>query len=72
MKIFQRKIVAYQAYFQTNKPYVRYGTDKIRVLTVVEGGQTRLENLKRLAEKSGGEGRFWFLAPSMMFQVATS
>ncbi len=60
VKVFQKKIVAYSGYFKTNKPLVRYGTDRIRVLTVVEGTGTRLNHLKQLTKRSAEPKRFWF------------
>lgn len=64
--IFKKKIVAYRAYFKTNKPYTRYGTDKIRVLTVVEGSQTRANHLRQVTEKQKGKSRFLFSTLEMV------
>lgn len=56
---------AYLTYFRSGKCNARYGMDKVRVLTVNEGGQTgvdrrRLVNLRRVTEEMGGRRRFWF------------
>ena len=53
------------AYYRSGRCAARYGTDRIRALTVNEGGRTgagrrRLANLKRVTEEAGGRGRFWF------------
>lgn len=64
-KDWARKVRAYIAYFtpQTlGQPSIyeqRFGTAKLRVLTVTTG-KTRLENLKRITEQAGGRERFWF------------
>ncbi len=65
LKFFKRKMAAYLTYFRGGKCKARYGTDKVRVLTVNEGGQTRvgrrrLANLIRVTEEAGGDRRFWF------------
>ncbi|MCB0171323.1 MAG: replication-relaxation family protein [Anaerolineae bacterium] len=64
-KDWARKVRAYIAYFtpqpegQLSLFEQRFGTPNLRVLTVTTG-QTRLNNLKRITEQSGGRGRFWF------------
>lgn len=64
-KDWSRKVRAYIAYFTPSAPgqpsiyEQRFGTSKLRVLTVTTG-QTRLENLKRITEQAGGRERFWF------------
>ena len=65
LRYFKRKMAAYVAYYRTGKCDARYGTNRIRVLTVNEGGRTgagwkRLANLKRVTEEVGGRRRFWF------------
>ena len=65
LRYFKRKMAAYVAYYRTGKCDARYGTNKVRVLTVNEGGRTgagrkRLANLKRVTEEAGGRRRFWF------------
>ena len=65
LRYFKRKMAAYVAYYRTGKCDARYGTNRIRVLTVNEGGRTgagrkRLANLKRATEEVGGRRRFWF------------
>jgi hypothetical protein len=64
-KDWARKVRAYIAYFTPQAPdqpsvySQRFGTSKVRILTVTTG-QKRLENLKRITEQAGGRGRFWF------------
>ena len=65
LRYFKRKMAAYVAYYRTGKCNARYGTNRVRVLTVNEGGRTgagrkRLVNLKRVTEEVGGRRRFWF------------
>lgn len=65
LKVFKQKLVAYWAYFRSPKCRDRYGTNRIRVLTVTEGGETRsgrkrLANLKKLAAQIEGRHWFWF------------
>jgi hypothetical protein len=65
LKYFKGKMAAYVAYFRSGKCEARYGTDRIRVLTVNEGGRTgvgrrRLNNLRRVTEEVEGRHRFWF------------
>lgn len=56
---WQRKIRAYQAYFQSGAILDRYRTKSIRVLTVTTS-QARLANLKEATEAEGGRSRYWF------------
>jgi hypothetical protein len=64
-KDWSRKIRTYIAYFTPSAPgqpslyEQRFGTSKLRVLTVTTG-QIRLDNLKRITEQVGGRDRFWF------------
>lgn len=63
-KDWARKVRAYIAYFspQGDQPSIyqqRFGTDKLRVLTITTGPR-RLANLKRITEQAGGRKRFWF------------
>jgi hypothetical protein len=64
-KDWARKVRAYIAYFSPTANngaslYAqRYGTDKLRVLTITTGPR-RLANLKRITEQVGGRKRFWF------------
>jgi hypothetical protein len=64
-KDWARKVRAYIAYFSRPTPEQpslyeqRFGTSRLRVLTVTTG-PTRLANLKRITEQSGGRERFWF------------
>lgn len=54
-----RKIKAYVAYYRSGLYEQRYGTKSLRILTVTTSPE-RLTNLKRITEKVGGKGRFWF------------
>lgn len=56
---WQDKIRAYQAYFESPLVHQRYGTDRIRVLTVTSGTD-RQEHLRRATEEMGGRRRYWF------------
>jgi hypothetical protein len=60
LKVLALKVKTYERYFESGLCFKRYGTDKIRVLVVVEGTQKRLANLKALAEKSNRRQHFWF------------
>jgi hypothetical protein len=65
LKVFRKKVAAYLDYFRSGKCRTRFGTDRIRVLTVTEGGATRLGktrigNLKTTAEDQKARSRFWF------------
>ena len=57
LTVFKRKIKAYLVYFRGGKCKARYGTNKIRVLTV---SLARLVNLRGAAQKLGARRRFWF------------
>jgi hypothetical protein len=60
LKVLAQKVKTYERYFESGLCFKRYGTDKIRVLIVVEGTKKRLDNLKELAEKSHRRHHFWF------------
>jgi hypothetical protein len=60
LKVLALKVKTYERYFESGLCFKRYGTDKIRVLIVVEGAKKRLDNLKGLAEKSPRKQHFWF------------
>lgn len=65
LRFIKKKMAAYVAYFRSGKCERRYGTDRVRVLTVNEGGKSRagrarLDNLKRVTEEVGGRGHFYF------------
>lgn len=55
-----RKYQAYTNYIRSGRYEKRYGGHGVRVLTVVQAGARRLENLKRICEEAGGRRRFWF------------
>lgn len=63
VKSWQDKIAAYQVYYREGHVAKRYGTDKIRVLTVTTG-PTRVANLKAATEQIGGRSRYWFAVAS--------
>ncbi|MSP12817.1 MAG: hypothetical protein EXR62_07655 [Chloroflexi bacterium] len=54
-----RKVRAYLTYYASGLYRTRYHTADMRIL-VVTTGEGRLANLKRVTEKAGGRGRFWF------------
>lgn len=56
---WQRKIRAYQAYFQSGAILARYRTNRVRVLTVTTS-RARLASLKDVTEAEGGRSRYWF------------
>ncbi len=65
LKFLKKKLLAYRVYYQSGKCQARYGTDKIRALTVIEGsqagtGQSRLTNLTRVAKELVEHRWFWF------------
>lgn len=58
-RTWQKRIGAYQDYFDSDLPMKTYGTKRIRVLTVTTS-QRRLESLKRATEAAGGKNKYWF------------
>ncbi len=56
---WERKILAYLAYYENGKYEQRYKTKDLRVL-VVTTGERRLAHLKAVTEAAGGFGWFWF------------
>jgi len=58
-RTWQKRIRAYQAYFESDQIISSYGTKQLRVLTVTTS-QRRLESLKAATEKEGGQNRYWF------------
>lgn len=56
----ERKLRAYQVYFQSNKCIARYTTSKIRVLFVVRAQGSRFHNLVGAAQKQPLGFHFWF------------
>ncbi|MEO8338253.1 MAG: replication-relaxation family protein [Nitrospirota bacterium] len=58
-RTWQKRIHAYQAYFDSPLPIDTYGTKRIRVLTVTTSPK-RLESLKLATEAAGGRNRYWF------------
>jgi hypothetical protein len=69
MKFLNRKLMAYQAYFLSGKCKAHYGTDRVRVLMIAEGGQTRLKNLINLTSKFSAIRWFWFTSLSQLAQT---
>lgn len=73
LTFFRKKISAYWAYFQSGKCKDRYGTNRIRVLTITEGGPTRtgrrrLANVHRLTKELGGHTWFWFASMNQIIR----
>lgn len=65
LSFFRKKIAAYWSYFQSGKCKQRYGTNRVRVLTITEGGPTRvgrrrLDNIRKLTREIGAHTWFWF------------
>ncbi len=65
LKFFTQKLTAYWLYFQSKQCADRYGTNTIRVLTVVTNqnaktSQTRISNMIKSMEKLTGLSLFWF------------
>ena len=65
LKFFTQKLTAYWLYFQSKQCTDRYGTNKIRVLTVVTSpnnktSQKRIANMMKGIEKLTGLSLFWF------------
>lgn len=65
LKFFAQKLTAYWLYFQSKQCIDRYGTNIIRVLTVVTGqnaqtSQRRIANMVKGLEKLTGLSLFWF------------
>jgi hypothetical protein len=69
VKSWQDKIRAYQEYFAKGHVAARYGTDKVRVLTVTTG-PSRLAHLKEATEQLGGRSRYWFATASDLISSA--
>lgn len=59
VKSWKHKIHAYSAYFMSDAIVERYGTRRIRVLTVASSA-SRADNLKTATEEEGGKSRYWF------------
>ena len=65
LTFFRRKIQTYNVYFQSGKCKTRYGTNRIRVLTVAEGGVTkkgrgRHKSVQDVARDTRARDWFWF------------
>ncbi len=56
---FQRKILAYNAFFRSPEIMTLYGTRRFRVLSVTTSFE-RLQNLKAATEGADGRSRYWF------------
>lgn len=62
---FKRKIALYWLYFQSPMPKARYGTNRIRVLTVTEStvpimGRGRTKSVRDATRALGAHNWFWF------------
>lgn len=62
---WQRKIRAYQAYYNSDSIVAQYRSNRIRVLTVTTSPE-RLANLKSVTVEEGGQGRYWFTTQSAL------
>lgn len=65
LSYFRRKVQAYSIYFQSGKCVDRYGTNRIRVLTITEGGVTRKgrgrhKSVQDIAKEIRAKNWFWF------------
>ena len=58
-RTWQKRIRAYQAYFDSPQIIKTYGTRRFRVLTVTTS-PTRLQSLKAATEAASGMNKFWF------------
>jgi len=58
-KVWADKIRAHLEYYNSGKYEQRYGTTGQRIITVTTS-QRRLDKLKGITEKVGGQNRFWF------------
>jgi hypothetical protein len=75
---FKDKVRAYIAYHTSGKYQARYGSQSMRVLTVISTistGEKRLANLKAATEAVGGKRHFWFttlkqITPQAVFDEA--
>jgi hypothetical protein len=54
------KVRAYMAYYRSGAYFKRFGeTRSLRILTVTDSRE-RAERMRRVTEREGGKGRFWF------------
>lgn len=65
LTFFRRKIQTYNVYFQSGKCVERYGTNRVRVLTITEGGITRKgrgrhKSVQDIAKDTRAKDWFWF------------
>lgn len=65
LRFFRRKIRLYWLYFQSPKPTMRYGTNRIRVLTVTESkapiqARGRTKSVRDATKDLGAHNWFWF------------
>lgn len=70
LKFLAQKLRAYWVYFQSTKCETRYGTSRIRVLTIVEGSnsptQKRVNNLVKLTKPLETVSWFWFATANIL------
>jgi len=66
---FRVKVLAYLAYHRSGGYERRYGTQSLRILTVVPG-EKRLAQLQQATEAAGGNNRFWFTTAEYMTETA--
>lgn len=62
VKFFKQKMAAFRLYFISGKVIKRYQTERIRVLTIVEGEKPgkRINQLRKATHDTGGGKWFWF------------
>lgn len=58
-RAWDKKILAYLAWYRSGKFQQRYATPAMGVLTITTS-EERLHNLKRITEEAGARERFWF------------
>jgi hypothetical protein len=61
LKRFRQKVAAYLEYINSGAYERRYGTKKLRILTVTTSKRTdHLKQLLAATQAAGGKKRFWF------------
>jgi hypothetical protein len=65
-KRFRTKVQAYLAYRKTAQQEKRFGSKRVGILTVIDGGERRLANLKETTERARGGRIFWFATLSAL------
>jgi hypothetical protein len=60
LKVYEHKLKAYERYMETGMFFNHYKSTSIRILTVVEGNKTRLDNFRKMVENSPRRNHFGF------------